>query len=1476
MIQLMNLRNLSEMKSITTLVSAACLVLSAINSVAAEPAPRPGKTVSMFDGKTLAGWEGSVLWRVQDGVITGGSLAETVKHNDFLASTRDYTNFIVRFQIRLLGTNGFLNSGFQIRSQRVPDNSEMAGYQCDYGEPSWYGCIYDESRRNKVISGSDMKTLRPALNPDLQGWNDYVIRADGTRITTWLNGVLGTDFHEDDPAIPDWGKFGIQVHGGGKALVQVRNISIEELPLTPAGKKFLGAPEPPKQADNTGNDRATAQTTSQSLPVSAPEEKKRFTLAPGFEIELVAEESEGLGKFVAVDWDLHGNLWTMTALEYPVDGNENPAYAKELYASKAKDKVVVYDRDPKSPTGYSSKPRVFAEGLAIPLGILPYKNGVYVQHGTEIVFLSDTDGDGRADKREVILSGFGVQDSHLFPHQFTRAPGNWIWMAQGAFNYSKVKTTMGKEQQFDQTRMAKFRYDGSDFDITSQGPCNIWGLVLDGNGQAWIQEANDYGYPMMPFHEYANYPGCSDAQFKSYAPEFPGTAPDFKMGGTGLSGLALSDPTAFPEAYADIFYLANPITRKIQAIRVTPEGTRFRYQKLPDFVQSSDEWFRPVALRTGPDGCLYIVDWYNKIISHNEVPRNHPDRDKTRGRIWRVKHSEVKLAEVPDFTKLSGEQLLAKLGGPSLPQSHLAWQAITDRQIKGLAPQLKKIIGDKKQLTARRIASLWALEGLRAVDLATLKPLLADANRNIRREGIRAHRDNGLPIAESLAAFGSLLGDADPEVRSEVIRTTGTLLSQYLAGGDSLAGSPTAMSAVGLLVKSARAPLAEPTMTSTSNSRTIKAGEAYEREFERYVARLEMEKFPAAVAKFLDSEAAKALPVENRLVATLSLDPKASASRVAQLLPQLNRVLGADEILRLAQFLDEPGVGDTLNAALQNPATQRNILESLLQVRTKLVAAKIAPLLTRSVRELLAGEASSVTLGIQIASAFQLAELEGELTRILQRGWTQASVAAKNGDGKIVLPPQTEAALRALRELRGGNVDLFATIAKSTATDANRNEALAALAASRNEQGASLLLGLWPELNRQQRTTTLDRLVGNKAGAQMVVAALKSGVIAKTELHGTAFDKLQTVLGDSSELKELLGDMAALFRPCLRLSGGDNAWAESDITLDGAFTVETWVKLDSGIDNNDGILGGPGALDMNFAGELFRVYVGGDTHDAITAKKKINPDIWTHVAVTRDAAGKFRIYQNGELDTDESKIAPQKFEHCQIGWTVPGKGTAGWLSEYRVWNRVRTAEEIRAEFDRSYEGEKAEGLVHHYSGAQWGKLRGGARVEKTQDFPALMTAAQSQALAEKFSKFHALAEKPGDVAKGKALFTAVCQVCHVVGGQGGQIGPVLSGAGAMGVESLLRNMLTPNAQMEPGYRVFRIELKDGEVVDGRLISEDKDAFILRRQNTADLRVARTDVVRSWFTKTSMMPEGLLDAVKPEAVSDLFTYLKTLK
>ena len=428
--------------------------------------------VSLFDGKSLDQFEGdAAIWKVADGEIQGGSLTETVKQNEFLATKKSFSNFELKVKLRLNGT-GFVNSGVQIRSLRVPGSSEMSGYQVDYG-PGWYGKIYDESRRNKVIAESkDAKAVEAAIKPG--EWNEYVIRAEGARIRSWINGVPALDYIEPDASIAQDGHIGIQIHGGGKAVIQAKDITIEELPATPGAPTWekVGKPGEKKQKKNAG-----AYNGGDSGAKTPAEELATFTLPEGLEMDLIASEipEQGVGKFIATYFDAKGAMWTMTALEYPVDGNENAAAADALYASKAKDKILIYDRDPKSPTGFVSKPRVFADGLAIPLGILPYKDGCYVQHGHDLVFLRDTDGDGKADKREVILTGLGVQDSHLFPHQFTRAPGGWIWMAQGLFNNSKAqKPGDPKVVDWPQCSMAKMRPDGSQFEVTSTGPNNIW------------------------------------------------------------------------------------------------------------------------------------------------------------------------------------------------------------------------------------------------------------------------------------------------------------------------------------------------------------------------------------------------------------------------------------------------------------------------------------------------------------------------------------------------------------------------------------------------------------------------------------------------------------------------------------------------------------------------------------------------------------------------------------------------------------------------------------------------------------------------------------------------------------------------------------------------------------------------------------------------------------------------------------------
>jgi putative heme-binding domain-containing protein len=256
-----------------------------------------------------------------------------------------------------------------------------------------------------------------------------------------------------------------------------------------------------------------------------------------------------------------------------------------------------------------------------------------------------------------------------------------------------------------------------------------------------------------------------------------------------------------------------------------------------------------------------------------------------------------------------------------------------------------------------------------------------------------------------------------------------------------------------------------------------------------------------------------------------------------------------------------------------------------------------------------------------------------------------------------------------------------------------------------------------------------------------------------------------------------------------------------------------------------------------------------------------------------------RLYINGEIDVTDPRAVTNKFADLDIGRTSPrAGGTAAELTEFRVWNIARTPEEIRNDFDRTFSGEPLpSGLVHYYPGAgPWDALKGGAHVEKVPDAPALLNPEQARALVAKFAKYRAMASEPGDLEKGKAIFKSTCAVCHSVNGQGGQIGPVLNGAGASGLEPLLRNVITPNAAMEAGYRAFRIELKDGETLDGFLVSQDRNTILLRQPNVEDQRIPKEKVRQADFTQRSIMPDGLLEAMPEADVRDLFAYLKTLK
>jgi hypothetical protein len=193
-------------------------------SVLAHAAP-----VSLFDGKTFEGWEGDTekTWRIVDGAFVGGSLAEKVPHNEFLATKKSYKNFDLRLKFKLVGTEGFVNGGVQFRSQRIPNHFEMIGYQADEGE-GYFGSLYDESRRRKALVTPDKELIDKTVKKG--EWNEYRIRCEGRHIQLWINGVQTADYTEADESIDQSGYIGLQVHGNGKTEAWYKDITIEELP----------------------------------------------------------------------------------------------------------------------------------------------------------------------------------------------------------------------------------------------------------------------------------------------------------------------------------------------------------------------------------------------------------------------------------------------------------------------------------------------------------------------------------------------------------------------------------------------------------------------------------------------------------------------------------------------------------------------------------------------------------------------------------------------------------------------------------------------------------------------------------------------------------------------------------------------------------------------------------------------------------------------------------------------------------------------------------------------------------------------------------------------------------------------------------------------------------------------------------------------------------------------------------------------
>jgi putative heme-binding domain-containing protein len=501
------------------------------------------------------------------------------------------------------------------------------------------------------------------------------------------------------------------------------------------------------------------------------EERLGFHLPPGFVIELVASEPE-IAKPLNMAFDARGKLWVTQTVEYPYPVQGDDAARDAIKTLEDTDGDGRFDRV-----------RMFAEGLNIPMGLLPYRDGVIAFSIPNIVYLADTDGDGVCDNREVLLGPFDTtRDTHGMVNGLRRGDDGWIYACHGFNNQSIVWGRDGHEVRLTSGNTFRFRPDGSRVEQFTSGQVNPFGMTVDRWGNRIT--ADCHSKPLTCLFPGASYP--SFGRPHDGLGFFPSMM-EHTHGSTAISGVEIYEASGFPEPYRGQIYSGNVMTSRINRDHLQRVGATMIAREVPDLLTSDDPWFRPVDIQLGPDGALYVADFYNRIIGHYEVPLDHPGRDRDSGRIWRIRHESDKgesLAVASSDAPL--ESIFEQLGHANIRRRQLALEALTDLAMEpsNEASNGGSTNDDAQSLIVRSAkarldataeldaaGSLWLLHRMGRLTPVQLVSLLAHPSTLVQASALRAIWESGERMSDGvtdallLAVRGALQSDA-PEVAS--------------------------------------------------------------------------------------------------------------------------------------------------------------------------------------------------------------------------------------------------------------------------------------------------------------------------------------------------------------------------------------------------------------------------------------------------------------------------------------------------------------------------------------------------------------------------------------------------------------------------------------------------------------------------------------------------------------------------------------
>ena len=492
-------------------------------------------------------------------------------------------------------------------------------------------------------------------------------------------------------------------------------------------------------------------------PALTPDQAlQKMRVPDGFSVELVTCEPD-LVNPVAMTFDEQGRIWIVESLEYP-----------RLSAGPGRDRIKVFE-DPDG-DGKFDKVTVFAEGLNIPCGIAVGHGGVWVSNAPDILFYKIGPDLKAAGKPEVVVSGFGRTDTHELPNSLTWGPDGWLYGLNGVFNHSHVKH-QGKEWKF---TCALFRIHPRtrEFQLFCEGTSNPWGLAIDENGSFFVSACViDHLWHLTETGYYLRQGGPY--------PPFTwhiGSIVRHKHQKAAYCGLVWFDSDAYPPEYREKLYMGNIHGGCINCDELTRDGSTYFAKPRPDFLTANDAWFMPVSQKVGPDGCLYVLDWYDRYHCYQDANRDPAGIDRKNGRLYRIRYKNSPRAGKFDLARESDAQLIERLKSPNIYFRETAQRLLSERATPQLARTLEKVVFDPANSRKTRLHALWALISAGPLEPAFHERLLRHEDATFRAWAVRAAGNQG-KVSASIRdhLLQQSTKDASPDVLLQVAIAAGKL-----------------------------------------------------------------------------------------------------------------------------------------------------------------------------------------------------------------------------------------------------------------------------------------------------------------------------------------------------------------------------------------------------------------------------------------------------------------------------------------------------------------------------------------------------------------------------------------------------------------------------------------------------------------------------------------------------------------------------